>query len=194
MNLRCFKSFECFKSISNHSSYIIIFFPFQLHNLRENSSIEIHKSIWIWYYSYYDDNHVHLWVYKLPRWNFFGECYTCFFRCLLLVFRHPLVAHPCPEFCWCDFVLLQDLSLLLHGAPLVFRQSVLRWNLDVSKEANNPSTVAMKSVNILRTSYGDLVDEQAYMRDEQEQNLQRDIEEGSLFTLFHFHVKKAKEV
>jgi len=52
----------------------------------------------------------------------------------------------------------------------------------------------MKSVNILRTSYGDLVDEQAYMRDEQEQNLQRDIEEGSLFTLFHFHVKKAKEV
>jgi len=30
----------------------------------------------------------------------------------------------------------------------------------VSKEANNPSTAALKSVSILRTQWGDLVDEE----------------------------------
>jgi len=52
-----------------------------------------------------------------------------------------------------------------------------------SKEENNPSTAAMKSVSILRTQWGDLADEETDKSGEQEQNLEGAIEEGSLFTL-----------
>ena len=60
----------------------------------------------------------------------------------------------------------------------------------VSKEANNPSSAAMKSVSILRTQWGDLADEETDRSDEQEQILEGDIEEGSLFTPFMSRMQK----
>ena len=42
----------------------------------------------------------------------------------------------------------------------------------------------MKSVSILRTQWGDVVNEETDISDDQEQNLEGDIEEGSLFTPF----------
>jgi len=42
----------------------------------------------------------------------------------------------------------------------------------------------MNSVSILRTRWGDLVDEETDMSDEQEQNLEGDLYEGSSVTPF----------
>jgi len=54
-----------------------------------------------------------------------------------------------------------------------------------SKDANRTTTDAMQSVSILKTPWGDLVDEEPDMSDdEQEQNLEGELEEGSIFTPF----------
>jgi hypothetical protein len=54
-----------------------------------------------------------------------------------------------------------------------------------SKDGNRATSDAMQSVSILKTPWGDLVDEETDMSDdEQEQNLEGDLEEGSIFTPF----------
>jgi len=69
----------------------------------------------------------------------------------------------------------------------------------VSKDGNtHHSTTSMKSVSILRTQWGDLVDEERDISDEQEQNLEGDLDKGSSFTPFmsrrHKKYNKKKDV
>jgi len=52
-----------------------------------------------------------------------------------------------------------------------------------SKDANRAITDAMQSVSILKTPWGDLVDEEPSVSDdEKEQNLEGELNEGSIFT------------
>jgi hypothetical protein len=54
-----------------------------------------------------------------------------------------------------------------------------------SKDANRAITDAMQRVNILKTVWGDFIDEEPDMSDdEQEQNLEGEYHEGSIFTPF----------
>jgi len=54
-----------------------------------------------------------------------------------------------------------------------------------SKDGNKATSDAMQSVSILKTLWGDLLDEEHDMSDdEQEQNLEGELEQGSIFTPF----------
>jgi hypothetical protein len=62
-----------------------------------------------------------------------------------------------------------------------------------SKDASRATIDAMQSVSILKTPWGELVDDEPDMSDdEQETNLEGELEEGSIFT--HFMSRSRKNI